>query len=326
MPQEPRRLRSLAVPLLAFALGCGLTAALAWFPRHLLRSRLPDLRPGGSQQGYVVVETGGRLEGVERNISGLTYSHSSNSLFAVINRPERVVEIDLCGRVLRILPAAFGDDLEAISHVEDDLFVIASERGNVIWGARINDRTSRVEPVTTHTLSVSFNDGVNEGIEGLSWDHHGQRLFLANEKNPLKIVEVHGFEQLLYGRPSSLVLRVWDGYQSLADLVGDVASVSFNESWQSMALLSHESRRVYRLNRRHAPELLLRLDPGHHGLKAAVKQPEGLAFGPDGSIFIVAEPNLFHRFLPVGRSAVGGRPLSSERVCASAGAGAHNSQ
>lgn len=326
MKQEPRRIRAVAGPLLAFALGCGLTAALAWFPRHLLRSRLPDLRPGGPDHGYAVVETGGRLEGVERNISGLTYSQSTNSLFAVINRPERVVEIDLCGRVLRILPAEFGDDLEAISHVEGDLFVIASEKENVIWGARINDRTTRVEPVNSHTLSVSFNQHSNEGIEGLSWDHHGQRLFLANEKNPLKIVEVRGFEQLLQGRAGSLALRVWDGHQSLAGLVGDVASVSFNESWQSMALLSHESRRVYRLDGRNAPQLLLRLDPGHHGLKAAVEQPEGLAFGPDGSIFIVAEPNLFHRFLPTGKTASGGRPLSPERVCPPLGDGTHNSQ
>lgn len=326
MRQEPRRIRIVAVPLLAFALGCGLTAALAWFPRHLLRSQLPLLRPDGSHQGYAVVQTGGRLQGVDRNISGLTYSHSSDSLFAVINRPERVVEIDLCGRVLRILPAEFGDDLEAISHVEGDLFVIASERGNVIWGARINSRTMKVEPVTTHTLSVSFNDGDNEGIEGLSWDHTGQRLFLANEKNTLKIVEVRGLENLLQEKPGSLAIRVWERHQSLAGLVGDVASVSFNESWQSMALLSHESRRVYRLDGRNAPQLLLRLDPGHHGLKAAVEQPEGLAFGPDGSIFIVAEPNLFHRFLPTGKTASRGRPLSPERVCPPLGEGAHNSQ
>lgn len=301
MPQ-PRRL---AVPLLAFGLGCGLTAALAWFPRHLLRSRLPDFRVGGPDAGYAVAVAGRRLKGVERNLSGLTYNPNSDRIFAVINKPEQVVEIDLCGVVRRILPVGFGADLEGISHVEGDLFVITSERNNMIWGAEIDGDTQKVMPVSLQTLSVSFNQSSNEGIEGLSWDHLGRRLFIANEKDPLKIVEVLGLQSFLLGQQGNLALRIWSQQPSLVDLVGDISSISFNESWRAMALLSHESRRVYRLDGSRSAALLLRLERGHHGLAADVDQPEGLAFGPDGSIYVVAEPNLFYRFAPVGTAGPG---------------------
>jgi uncharacterized protein YjiK len=309
------RFRRLTVPLLAFGLGCGVMAALAWFPRYFLPWRWLDPRLGETVSRYQVLEAGSRLDGVERNISGLTYSANTGTLFAVINKPERVVEIDLCGGVRRILPAEFGADLEAISHVEDDLFVIASEQDNVIWGARINGDTRKVEPITSQTLSLSFNRSGNEGIEGLSWDHRGQRLFLANEKNPPQVVEVSGMGNFLLNQPANLALKIWRQDKKLADLVGDISSISYNEAWQAMTVLSHESRRVYRFDGLRSPTLMLRLERGYHGLMEHVEQPEGLAFGPDGSAYIVAEPNLFYRFVPVGQPGSGPPAVIPKRSC-----------
>ncbi|WP_411872207.1 SdiA-regulated domain-containing protein [Vulcanococcus limneticus] len=283
---------------LAFALGCGLMAVIAWFPRRLWSYWTFEAASGAGSTGYVVLQEGLALQGIRRNISGLTYSAATNTLFAVLNGPRRVVEISPCGRVLRILPTTFGDDLEAISHVSGDLFVIASEKGNVIWGTRLNSTTQQVKPLSSHTLAISFNRSKNEGIEGLSWDHRGNRLFLANEKNPLQIVEVSGFDRLMLAQPTSLSFSIWNPSQSLADLAGDVSSISFNESWNAMAFLSDESRRVYRFDDKDHPSLLLRLQRGHHGLESDVAQPEGLAFGPDDSIYVVAEPNRFYRFAP----------------------------
>ncbi|MCS5691220.1 SdiA-regulated domain-containing protein [Cyanobium sp. FGCU-6] len=294
--------------LVSFALGCGLTAAAFSFPRRFLNYWLITPSTGEHHPSHAVVVAGKPLQGVEKNISGLTYSEATNTLFAVTNRPERVIELDLCGKVLRVLPTAFGDDLEAISHVTGDLFVIASENGNVIWGAQIDRQTREVGPLTTHTLSVSLNGDDNQGIEGLSWDHRGRRLFLANEKNPLQIVEVKGFDRLMLGRPASVALAIWRQHPSLGSLAGDVSSISFNERWGSMMLLSHESRRVYRFDPGRDPSLILHLERGKHGLLERVDQPEGLAFGPDGTVFIVAEPNLFYRFEPLGDAAASRSP------------------
>jgi len=35
---------------------------------------------------------------------------------------------------------------------------------------------------------------------------------------------------------------------------------------------------------------------GFHGLQRKVPQPEGLAVGPNGAIYVLSEPNLFYRF------------------------------
>jgi uncharacterized protein YjiK len=301
--QKPAGRRPRWAVLLAFALGCGLTAASAWFPRRFWSYWAFETVADGDSAGHVVVEEGLELKGIRQNISGLTFSAATGTLFAVVNDPRRVVEISPCGRVLRILPVTFGDDLEAISHVADDLFVIASEKGNVIRGARLNAATRRVKPLSSHTLAIAFNRSRNEGIEGLSWDHRGNRLFLANEKNPLQIVEVTGFDRLMLAQPTGLSFAIWNPSQSLADLAGDVSSISFNESWNAMSFLSDESRRVYRFDSQDNPSLLLRLQRGHHRLKADVAQPEGLAFGPDDSIYIIAEPNRFYRFAPARLAA-----------------------
>lgn len=307
--------------LVAFAVGCGLTAAAAWFPRRFLNYWLITLSSGEHQHGYAVDVAGRPLAGVHKNISGLTYSEATQTLFAVTNNPERVIELDLCGKVLRDLPTAFGDDLEAISHVTGDLFVIASENGNVIWGTRIDRQTREVGPLTSNTLSFTFNEDENKGIEGLSWDHRGRRLFLANEKNPLQIVQVEGFDRLMLGQPGSLAFAIWRQHPSLGSLAGDVSSISFNERWGSMAVLSHESRRVFRFVPGRDPVLILHLERGRHGLRERVDQPEGLAFSPDGSVYIVAEPNLFYRFEPIRDPANSTPSAVRQRRCATAAEG-----
>jgi len=40
----------------------------------------------------------------------------------------------------------------------------------------------------------------------------------------------------------------------------------------------------------------LSLEAGDHGLEADVPQAEGIAMGPDGTIYLVSEPNLFYVF------------------------------
>ena len=294
----PIRRAQLSALALAFTLGSALSWALMRVPGRLwaYMTMAPSNDPNGT--AYTVAVEAKPLLGIDRNVSGLTYSHSSQTLFAVTNKPKRVIEITPDGRVLRSLPVAFGADLEGISHIKDDLFVLVSETGNEIWGARLNKATTTVLPTPGETLSVSFNQRVNEGIEGLSWDHHGQRLFVANEKNPLTILEIKGVDKLILGERANVSISIWNPVYSLANIAGDVSSISFNESRDSMTMLSHESRRVYRFDHQGIPRLILQLEKGRHGLRQSVSQPEGLAFGPDGSMYVVAEPNLFFRFVP----------------------------
>ena len=40
----------------------------------------------------------------------------------------------------------------------------------------------------------------------------------------------------------------------------------------------------------------LSLSAGRHGLERDVPQAEGMAMGPDGTLYLVSEPNLFYVF------------------------------
>lgn len=291
--------------LLAAGVSSGLTAATlhhsgGWWNRLLTLGTRPAER-------YTVAIEARALPGIDQNISGLTYSHASNTLFAVINKPAKVVELDRQGNVLRILPVQSGLDLEGISHVSGDLFVIASEKGNVIWGARIPSTARSVRPLSPYTLGISLNSNRNKGVEGLSWDHNGQRLFVANEKSPLQIMEIRGLVGLLTGQPTPLKISVWNPDVSLRNLAGDISSISFDERSGAMNVLSHESRRVFRFEADGRARVVLQLQPGHHGLRRRVRQPEGIAFDPAGNLYIVAEPNLFYRFVrTTGRGGASG--------------------
>ena len=51
------------------------------------------------------------VEGITKNLSGLTYNHQTHTLFSVINKPAQIAEITLEGRLLRLIPVIGIDDL-----------------------------------------------------------------------------------------------------------------------------------------------------------------------------------------------------------------------
>lgn len=78
--------------------------------------------------------------------------------------------------------------------------------------------------------------------------------------------------------------------------INDLASVTTHAPTGNLLLLSEESAMVVEYDPRGMPVSLLPLWRGLHGLARKIPQPEGLALAPDGSLFIVSEPNLFYRF------------------------------
>jgi len=249
---------------------------------------------------YRVTLEGLPIQGLTENASGLTFNARTGTLFSVINRPAQVAELTTDGRLVRLIPISGAKDPEGITHVEDDLFIIADEReGNLHW-VRITPDTKTVVIPQGPRLGLGFDMIRNLGLEGVSWDHVGHRLFVVNEKWPLRILMVSGLKQLIEDGEFDLHIREWKSSPAASLFMADLSSLTLHERTGTLLMLSHESAMVVEYGPDGGPISMMPLWRGFHGLSETVPQAEGLAVGEDGTLYVMSEPNLLYRFEPVG--------------------------
>ncbi len=246
--------------------------------------------------GYRVGIEAKPLAGIDDNASGLTYSAATGTLFSVINRPPQVVELSTEGDVLRILPIEGLRDPEGITHVGEDLFIIADERENQLHWVRIRPRDRGISVVSGPRFALGTGMMGNVGMEGVTWDHAGGQLFFVKEKFPLRIIQMTGLAELLDGGELNLSMREWKSWLDPSLFMSDLSSLSFHEPTGNLLVLSDESALLVEYAPDGQPVSIMPLWPGAHGLSRRVPQAEGVTVGPEGEIFILSEPNLFYRF------------------------------
>ncbi|MBI5125428.1 MAG: SdiA-regulated domain-containing protein [Planctomycetes bacterium] len=130
--------------------------------------------------------------------SGLTYDPVHDSLWTVQDHGNGLAEklmggggglfeIDKKGKVLKRMPLKASNDLEGIAYKADtDTFLLAEERKREV--VEIN-RAGK----TLKTIKVPIKWGyrnLNHGIEGVAYDPKSKNIFVANEKNPRKVMEL----------------------------------------------------------------------------------------------------------------------------------------
>jgi uncharacterized protein YjiK len=235
------------------------------------------------------------VAGIEKNISGLSYHPGRNSLFTVVNRPPQIAELTLEGRLKRVIPVKGVEDLEGIAHMRGDEFIIVDERSQQAIHVRIGEDSDEVEAQDRPRIGLAFDLAGNYGLEGVSWDHTRNRLFVVKEKRPLRLFEITG---LFDDRRPDLQIDEWPLAGWIEWCFRDLSSLTYHERSGNLLLLSDESRLVVELDPQRRPSGLMALRRGRHGLKADVPQAEGIAVGARGEIFLVSEPNLFYRFDP----------------------------
>lgn len=226
------------------------------------------------------------IPAIARNLSGLTYSRATGTLFAVINRPAGLAELSTEGELIRHVPHIAGlHDVEGIAHVQGDLFAVTEEASNrVRWLQVPADGAPRVLALPPIQLPAATFD--NLGLEGIAWDATTARLLLVQERLPTRVLAV--------GRDGEAQTLPVDAGGHIA--ANDLSSIEIDPRTGHVLLLSDESAAVYE----HAAsgELLatLPLQAGARGLAANVPQAEGMALDDAGRLFIVSEPNLFYRY------------------------------
>ncbi|MDR2316653.1 MULTISPECIES: SdiA-regulated domain-containing protein [unclassified Pseudomonas] len=244
---------------------------------------------------YRVVVEAKPVEGLDDDISALTYDPDRKTLFTVTNARSELIELSLDGRILRRVPLTGFGDPEAVEYVGPNSYVITDERQQRLIRVRLEDDTMFLDAGDAEQLSLGIGLNGNKGFEGLAYDSAGKRLFVAKERDPMLIYEVHGFPHDNPEKPYAVHV-VQDRKRDARLFVRDLSSLQFDERSGHLLALSDESRLVLELDVEGRPLSTLSLRKGFQGLQATVPQAEGIAMDEAGTIYLVSEPNLFYVF------------------------------
>lgn len=244
---------------------------------------------------YRVVLEAQPIEGLDDDISALTYDPDRKTLFTVTNARSELIELSLDGRILRRVPLTGFGDPEAVEYVGPNSYVITDERQQRLIRVRLEDDTMFLDAGDAEQLTLGIGLNGNKGFEGLAYDSAGKRLFVAKERDPMLIYEVHGFPHDNPEKPYAVHV-VQDRKRDSRLFVRDLSSLQFDERSGHLLALSDESRLVLELDVQGQPLSTLSLRKGFQGLQATVPQAEGIVMDEAGTIYLVSEPNLFYVF------------------------------
>lgn len=244
---------------------------------------------------YEVVVEAQPIEGVNNDLSALTYDPDRNTLFSVTNTVPQVVEMSLEGRLIRSIPLTGFSDPEAIEYLAKGIYLISDERTQRLVKIRLDDNTTVLDAADFQQLSLSIDLNGNKGFEGLAYDSGTKRTFVAKEQSPVRLYEIHGFPYMDRDLPLALDVRENPAHND-ALFVRDISSLQFDERTGHLLVLSDESHLLLELATDGQPLSSLSLLSGQHGLKNSIMQAEGVAMDNTGTLYLISEPNLLYIF------------------------------
>ena len=244
---------------------------------------------------YRAVLQGRVIEGLEDNVSALTYDPVRKSLFTVTNKNPELVELSLDGRMLRRIKLTGFGDAEAIEFIDENTYVITDEYTQRLIKVKIDEATRELNAADAEQLTLGISPSGNKGFEGLAYDSAGKRLFVAKERDPMLIYEVRGFPHDNPQQPYATHV-ITNPRRDARLFVRDLSSLQFDERSGHLLALSDESKLLLELDINGRPFSTLSLKKGRNGLHESVPQAEGVAMDDEGTLYLVSEPNLFYVF------------------------------
>ena len=272
--------------------------ALGWYFWHAYKYQDHSQTQSLSLKDYQVEIDGMAIPDLE-NASGFTYNSKRNTLFTVLNKESQIVEIDLKGKVIRKIHVMGVEDIEGITHITDNRYVIADERDNRLVLVTLDDDAIDLDIKNSPILKLGINPAGNKNFEGVSWDDNNSRLLVVKERDPKFIMSVKGFFDAKVNQPLNIEIKKVENFESAIKWsLRDLSSVTYHSKTGHLLLLSDESRLIKEYDEDGKAVGALALWKGFHGLRRHVPQAEGIAVGEDGRIYVMSEPNLFYVFKP----------------------------
>jgi uncharacterized protein YjiK len=238
--------------------------------------------------GYRAVLQGKPVQGLEDDeLSGLTYSAASNTLFSVTGKNPQLVELTLDGQVIRRIHLHGFSNPEGVEMLADGRLAVIDERKRTLTTFKLDALTRSLEFADLASFDLGFAKAGNKGFEGIAWDSRNERVLLGKERGPLGLFSLpfpgeDGAAGALQPLPSGhLFLR-------------DISSLSYDARTGHALVLSDESRLLLEVDAEGEPVSFISLSGGFNGLRRGIKQAEGVTMDAAGNIYIVGEPNLFY--------------------------------
>ncbi|EJM20115.1 hypothetical protein PMI22_02713 [Pseudomonas sp. GM21] len=265
----------------------------AWFNLYTLWQPQSSVSIGLDQ--YRVDIEARVIDGLDDNVSALTFDPVRKSLFTVTNKNSELIELSLEGKILRrVALIGFGDP-EAVEFISPDTYVITDESEQRLIKIHLEQDTTFLDGADAEQMTLGVHVARNKGFEGLAYDSVGKRLFVAKERDPMLIYEVKGFPH--YNPEKSYTVHVVNNPRRDAGMfVRDLSSLQYDERSGHLLALSDESRLILELDVDGRPLSTMSLRKGRQGLQKTVPQAEGIAMDDDGTMYLVSEPNLFYVF------------------------------
>jgi len=192
--------------------------------------------------------------------SGLAINGSGTELFTVSDKTSTVYKLSTTGDIIETFDYK-GSNLEGIStYTENELLLAEESKKEIIVLNTLTGRSSK------HKIKYKNKDR-NSGIEGVTYDKNSNTIFILNEKNPGKLIQLRNDFSVL----AKYNLKFADDYS------GIFYENASNQLW----ILSDQNKTVNKCTL--SGELI-------ESFKIKVAQPEGIAV-TDNYIYIVCDTN-----------------------------------
>ncbi|WP_228282874.1 SdiA-regulated domain-containing protein [Aliarcobacter lanthieri] len=227
------------------------------------------------------------IKEIKQNLSGITYSPKTDTLFAITNSPRDIYELNKSGEVLRKIDLEGFRDTEDITYIKDDMFAIVDEELSGAFIVNINNNTKVIDIRDSNKkFMINVRTLENFGLEGISYNKNKDILYLVNERNPKKIITVKGFIN-----DTPIIIKEKFEIVEDNDYLGDFSAIYFDDISKNIYILSEESALLGRVDDK--KNFSKYLDLSDNEISSGMTAPEGITKDKNGDIYIVGEPNLF---------------------------------